>query len=663
MPMTRKYFFALLALLFCLAQETYAQTLKSLEKAGDKAYAGKDYYTALVYFADALTIEPDNPAICFKYAEVARQFNAYERASEYYQKAIKTSGPARFPTALFWLASVEKSLGRYEEARGYFQDFINLNSTEKPDALLARARKELKACREAARLSAQHDPLIQVSQLGREVNTVYSEFSPILRNDTLYYASFRFEMEDDKHRPKRRISRMMWATGGERGRTMGSQVNPENRLAGNATFSPDGRRLYYTICAYVGAAGIQCQIYFREKDKRNRWSKEAVPLPMSINTPGISATHPAIGVDSLSGKTLLFFSSARPDGRGGADIWMTRVEGETFSEPINLEILNTSGEEMSPFFHSTTQTLYFASDGLPGLGGIDVFKSAWDGESFSEPELLPAPVNTSYNDLYYTLDESGRRGFLSSNRPGSFFLDPENKACCNDIYAVDIQPAPTVKEEAPATADSLPASATLVPVPDKPFVPQTLEDFLPLALYFDNDEPDKRTSKTLTKKTYSDTYYRYYGQKQVYLREYSRPVDEEAKAEAEMAMESFFEEEVKKGHDHLALFSEILYERLQAGERVEIFIKGFTSPRAKSDYNLALGKRRVSSVRNHFRTYKDGLFLPYLNSGKLVITERSFGEAQAAAGVSDDLEDLRNSVYSIGAARERRVEILEVKRD
>ncbi|MBK8704890.1 MAG: hypothetical protein IPN33_15810 [Saprospiraceae bacterium] len=123
----------------------------------------------------------------------------------------------------------------------------------------------------------------------------------------------------------------------------------------------------------------------------------------------------------------------------------------------------------------------------------------------------------------------------------------------------------------------------------------------------------------------------------------------------------FFEEKVNKGYEWLLRFSEILHERLVAGHQVEIFIKGFTSPRAQSDYNLSLGRRRISSLRNHFDTYREGLFSSFLKSGQLIITERSFGEATAAAGVSDDLFDLRNSVFSIGAANERRVEIVEIK--
>ena len=131
--------------------------------------------------------------------------------------------------------------------------------------------------------------------------------------------------------------------------------------------------------------------------------------------------------------------------------------------------------------------------------------------------------------------------------------------------------------------------------------------------------------------------------------------------DAEDRMDDFFENDIRRGHDFLIRFSEILLTRLQKGDQVEIFIKGFTSPRAQSDYNLALGARRVSSLRNHFDSWSNGVFRSYLQSGRLRISERSFGETSAARDVSDDLFDVRNSVYSIGAMRERRVEIVEVK--
>jgi hypothetical protein len=190
--------------------------------------------------------------------------------------------------------------------------------------------------------------------------------------------------------------------------------------------------------------------------------------------------------------------------------------------------------------------------------------------------------------------------------------------------------------------------------------PLRLADFLPLALYFDNDEPDRRTQRTTTRKEYGMTFNAYYARKQEYTERYRRGLPGEKAELAEADMDDFFESVVRKGRDDLALFTELLYGRLSAGRTVTISIRGYTSPRAQSDYNDRLARRRISSLRNHFESWKDGVLAPYIRAGRLVLTEVPFGETTAASGISDDLVDERNSIYSIGAARERRVEIVAV---
>jgi outer membrane protein OmpA-like peptidoglycan-associated protein len=130
---------------------------------------------------------------------------------------------------------------------------------------------------------------------------------------------------------------------------------------------------------------------------------------------------------------------------------------------------------------------------------------------------------------------------------------------------------------------------------------------------------------------------------------------------AENDIDVFFENEVREGFEKLSQLCELLLVRLETGQSIEIFIKGFTSPRAKSDYNINLGKRRISSVRNYISEWSDESLKPYLINGRLRITETSFGETTARLGLSDDLNDERNSIYHPDAARERRVEIVEIK--
>ena len=308
------------------------------------------------------------------------------------------------------------------------------------------------------------------------------------------------------------------------------------------------------------------------------------------------------------------------------------------------------------------------------MGGWDIYTSKKDATgSFATPQHAPSPINTSYNDLYFILKKDGKSGFLASNRPGSMFLDVANKACCNDIFSVKFPPPPPpVKPPTPPTADIPPIPISPIPpVPDTPPIstkpggdpnpPKRLEDFAGLPLYFDNDEPDRRTRKTATKKTYEESFWAYYEHLDEYRTEFSGGFAGPEAVNARVAIDDFFETEVKRGYDRLFLLTDMLLARLQDGEKVEIIIKGFTSPRAESDYNVALGKRRISSLRNHFEKFGDGVLQPYLKSGFLRITEASFGETTAKSGISDRLEDRRGSIYNPDAARERRVEIVEIK--
>lgn len=653
---SRYFLFAWFVLsMFFRPQLLPAQTVRALEKAGDKAMAEKDYYRAFTHFRDAMAQAPDDVSLWFKYAEVARQFNAFEEAEKYYAKVWQGKQSAAFPMAGFWLGQVKKCLGKYQEASEVFEAFLK-NSGEQ-GYFSEWANAELAACKSAvADPGKQPDGvLVEVEHLDKKINTPYSEFGAVEAGETIYYSSFRFDFPGDRHLPVRKLTKVLTSQKLAKGKPMAKGFNEEAKHTAHTAFSLDGSRIYFTVCEYVTSSDIRCTIAFKEKDKRGNWEKKSVPLPEIVNLKGYTATQPAIGFDSVLNKEVLYFASDRPGGKGKLDLWFCELEKGKFLNPQPLEALNTPENDIAPFFHTASQTLYFSSDGRAGLGGYDIYFSE-QKNGFAPPGGLPKPINSSYHDIYYSLNDAGKAGFLSSNRPGSFYLDPSNKACCHDIYRVVFREQPKDSLGIPPPVASIP----LLP-PGPPPVPTKLEDFLPLALYFDNDEPDKRTTRTTTKKTYTATFEKYYDRKRNYISEYQKPLDEEKAEEAGLAMEDFFEGEVKKGFDHLQLFSEILLNRLDQGDRVEIVIKGYTSPRAKSEYNDNLAQRRISSLRNEFLNYRGGVFESYLKHGKLLVSEAPFGETQADTQVSDDLFDERNSIYSIGAARERRVEIVEVK--
>ncbi len=143
---------------------------------------------------------------------------------------------------------------------------------------------------------------------------------------------------------------------------------------------------------------------------------EAMKLNTNINLPGYKSQQPYVTADGRR----LFFSSNRPGGKGGLDIWMAAIDEDGFvGEAVNLgEPVNTEADEITPFFHEISNTLYFSSTGHTGLGGFDVFKSSLnvDDSVYNVPFNLNRPINSSKDDAYYITDRVGKKGFFSSDR-------------------------------------------------------------------------------------------------------------------------------------------------------------------------------------------------------------------------------------------------------
>lgn len=174
----------------------------------------------------------------------------------------------------------------------------------------------------------------------------------------------------------------------------------------------------------------QLKIVKFEMDNAGDWKEQA---ELSINQANSSSMHPVICSDN---KTL-FFASDREGGFGGNDLYMSRFDGQNWSEPVNLgPEINTKSNESFPFAFEK-DTLFFASDGHAGLGGLDIFVSVYDGERWSAPQNLKAPINTRFDDFSLTRCEHGLGGYLSSNRNGKdeifnwYINDPSSSQASN----------------------------------------------------------------------------------------------------------------------------------------------------------------------------------------------------------------------------------------
>ncbi|MCB0515769.1 MAG: OmpA family protein [Chitinophagales bacterium] len=187
---------------------------------------------------------------------------------------------------------------------------------------------------------------------------------------------------------------------------------------GTVTFSKDGNTMFFTRNNfYKGVKGkdsdntINLKIYSATKEGENSWGNIQ---DMPFNSDEYSVGHPSLSADGQA----LYFVSNMPGGYGEEDIYVSYKQGNTWSAPENLgPEINTEGREMFPFIHEDG-TLFFSSDALPGLGGLDVFSSHKDNGIWTAPENLRSPINTNFDDFGFILDSKKEFGYLASNRAG-----------------------------------------------------------------------------------------------------------------------------------------------------------------------------------------------------------------------------------------------------
>ncbi|TAL79244.1 MAG: flagellar motor protein MotB, partial [Bacteroidetes bacterium] len=180
---------------------------------------------------------------------------------------------------------------------------------------------------------------------------------------------------------------------------------------GAQTLSSNGNYMYFTACDRPGGLG-SCDLYFSSFNE-GRWS-EPVNLGPPVNTSSWEST-PSISAD---GKTL-FFSSSRPGGFGGKDLWYTKINDKnSWMTPVNMgKTINTNGDEMSPFIHFDGRTLYFASDGRVGMGGFDIYMTRMiDDSTWTVPQNLGYPINTFNDEMGLIIESGGQKAYYSTIR-------------------------------------------------------------------------------------------------------------------------------------------------------------------------------------------------------------------------------------------------------
>jgi len=251
----------------------------------------------------------------------------------------------------------------------------------------------------------------------KKINTKEAEYGPFLHRGELYYSSFG-EVDEiistDGETPMAYMQ-IYKATksdkGWENGTPLNTKINREDFQTSHASISPDGDYMYFTRALLRGNKAEISTIYYSKRDGNDWAAPNEVIIGFEDRT--FKAFHPCVG--DLFGKEVLFFVSDMDGGEGGKDIYYATKKGEgVYGEPVSLFKVNTPGDEVTPFYRNGT--LYFASNGLPGYGGFDVFTTVWDGERWSKPQNMGVGYNTPLDEKSFYLDAEGNNGFLTSNR-------------------------------------------------------------------------------------------------------------------------------------------------------------------------------------------------------------------------------------------------------
>ena len=616
---------------------------------GDESFANADYYSASVYFHNAWIMDSSIFEIAYKYAEASRLFYNYVEAENWYKYVINNDTAGKFPLSNFWLPVMNKNNGKYHEAILNFQKYYEVHKNQK-DYYTKKAFNEISSCEYALELI--NDTLsVSIDHLEKSINTAYTEFGAIqMGEDKLYFSSLRplLSFEVESFMPKAFLSKIyeskLTVAGWTRAKELDKIINNKNTHNANIIFTPDHEKFYFSRCSADELSQLQCEIFVCEK-KDGNWQKPQ-KLENNINVEGYTSTQPAYYSGDVY--SVLYFVSDRPNGYGKMDVWYSLIKDGKYIEPVNLgSIINSPGNEISPFYYDKKNTLYFSSDWHKGLGGYDIFKSAGGLNDWKPPQNIGFPLNSSCNDFYFTINEVDTDGYFTSNRYGSYYIKGET--CCNDIYYYEW--------EKPKPIEFAEEEKDTVKIEEK------IKLLLPLTLYFHNDIPDPKSTKIVTEQNYKTTLAEYFTLKDTYKKEYSKGLKGTEKQKALNDIENFFDNYIGKGFSDLEKFAQLLLRDLESGSDVKIKIKGYCSPLNTTEYNLNLAKRRILSLKNYLIEYDDGIFVKYFDAnsddgGKLTIYEDPIGEAQAKQFVSDNPNDKRNSIYSRAAAFERKIQII-----
>lgn len=409
---------------------------KSIRQANKRLKTGNTYDASDMY-AKVLQNDSTDMKIAYKLAMNYYHERDYKKSEAWFQK-VYNQAPKQYPLAGYWLGIMMKMNARYEAAKTQLNHFIQEYKGTEAGKYKRWATVDAAGCDLALKMI--RDSLdMDIIHLSDSVNSPYSDVSPMLWNDTtLLYGSLpidtviHFSKADTSH--KERFIHFYSANGTSpdyHNKTPFPQFNVAEEHSANGNYSPDKKRFFYTQCEQDERTNkIRCTIYV-SKWEAGQWLP-GEKLPVDINLPGYTSTHPCIAV--YNKKEVLFYSSDRPGGKGGMDIWYATLrKNGTVEKPRNANKINTDRDEGTPFYDAVNDSLYFSSQGFPGMGGYDIFSVGGALGKWSDPVNVGYHINSQTDDMYYRKNPDQKSGFFVSNRPG--IISIRSETCCDDIFA------------------------------------------------------------------------------------------------------------------------------------------------------------------------------------------------------------------------------------
>jgi peptidoglycan-associated lipoprotein len=422
----KQFLLFLLLLIFVTSPDVTAQKRKS-ERAYSSFAAG-EYYDAIDLFKDAYSKSKKSDKnlrteLVFMIAECYRLTNDPKNAETWYKLAIKSSYSR--PEAEFWLAESLKKNGKYPLAIDEFKKYRLVAPSD------ARAEQEIRSCELA--VEWQRNPEAYKVEEIKDLNSKESDFSPAYARDDfsmIYFTTSREGVAGKKTHG---------ATGQNFTDIFESRVDKKSKWStpvpvegintefeeGTPSFSSDYKELYFTRCEAGKREKKGCIIMYTKRNG-DKWSD---PKNLGLLPDSLVAAHPSISKDGLT----LYFVSDLAGGFGKKDIWkVTRIRpGDAWSKPVNLgPDINTAGDELFPYIREDG-SLYFSSDGLIGMGGLDIFSAKPQPDGSWVVQNMKTPINSFADDFGIAFEDGNEKGIFSSTRKGK-----EN----DDLYSFELPP-------------------------------------------------------------------------------------------------------------------------------------------------------------------------------------------------------------------------------